>query len=104
MKALVVYSDDVDAQDAAAELVANARAKLDGQCPQLGILFAAIDYEAEVILATLLDAFPGLELIGCTTDGELSSERGFSDDSAVLCLLAGDDVHVASGVARQVSA
>jgi hypothetical protein len=104
MKALVVYSDDVDAEDAATELVANARGKLDGQRPQLGILFAAIDYEAEVILTTLMDAFPGLELIGCTTDGELSSERGFSDDSAVLCLLAGDDVRVASGVARQVSA
>jgi hypothetical protein len=104
MKTLVVYSDDVDAQDAATELVANAREKLDGQRPRLGLLFAAIDYEAEVILATLMEAFPGLELIGCTTDGELSSERGFSDDSAVLCLLAGDEFDVASGVARQVSA
>ena len=86
------------------QLVAKARAKLDGQRPQLGLLFAAIDYEAEVIPAAVLVAFPGLELIGCTTDGELPSEHGFSEDSAVLCLLAGDDVRIASGVARQVSA
>jgi hypothetical protein len=67
------------------QLVAKARAKLDGQRPQLGLLFAAIDYEAEVIPAAVLVAFPGLELIGCTTDGELSSEHGLSEDSAVLC-------------------
>lgn len=35
--------------------------KLDGQRPQLGIFFAAIDYGAEVMLAELMDAFPGLE-------------------------------------------
>jgi hypothetical protein len=104
MKALVVHSDDVDTLDAATELVTKVREKLDGQRPQLGILFAAIDYEAEVMLATIMEAFPGLELIGCTTDGEFSSERGFSEDSAVLCLLAGDEIRVASGVAKHVSA
>jgi hypothetical protein len=57
-----------------------------------------------VILAAVLVTFSRLGLIGCTTDGELSSEHGFSEDSAVLCLLAGDDVRIASGVARQVSA
>ena len=55
------------------------------------------------MLATIVEAFPELELIGCTTDGEFSSERGFSEDSAVLRVLAGDDVRVASGVARHVS-
>jgi len=90
MKALVVHSNDVDTLDAATELVARVREKLDGQRPQLGILFAAIDYEAEVMLATIMEAFPELELIGCTTDGEFSSERGFSEHSAVLCLLAGE--------------
>lgn len=99
----MAHSDDVDAQDAAIELVAKAREKLNGERPVLGLLFAAIDYEAEIILSTILDAFPGIELIGCTTDGELSSELGFSEDSVVLCLIAGDDVSVACGVARDVS-
>ena len=49
-----------------------------------------------MILAAVLVQFSGLELIGCTTDGELPSEHGFSEDSAVLCLLAGDDVRIAS--------
>ena len=48
-----------------------------------------------MILAAVLVTFSRLELIGCTTDGELSSEHGFSEDSAVLCLLAGDDVRIA---------
>lgn len=103
MKAVVAHSDDVDSQDAATQLVAEARDQLNGERPLFGLLFAAIDYEAEIILATILEAFPGIELIGCTTDGELSSELGFSEDSAVLCLIAGDEVQVACGVARQVS-
>jgi hypothetical protein len=103
MKAVVAHSGDVDALDAALELVAKAREKLNGERPVVGLLFTAIDYEAEIILATILEAFPGIELIGCTTDGELSSELGFCEDSAVLCLIAGDEVDVACGVARQVS-
>jgi hypothetical protein len=103
MKAVVAHSGDVDALDAAHELVAQARQKLDGERPLVGLLFTAIDYEAEIILSTVLDAYPGIELIGCTTDGELSSELGFAEDSAVLCLIAGDEVNVACGVARNVS-
>ncbi|NJR66826.1 MAG: translation initiation factor IF-1 [Leptolyngbyaceae cyanobacterium CRU_2_3] len=41
--------------------------------PQAGILFAAIDFDHELILRRIQQAFPGIALIGGTTNGEISS-------------------------------
>ncbi len=48
-------------------------------------------------------AFPGMELIGCTTDGELSSELGFREDSATLIVFASDTVDFSAGIGRGLS-
>lgn len=56
MIALVVHIDDVDTKDAA------RGTGREGQRPQLGLLFAAINYEVEMILAA--EAFPGLVVFG----------------------------------------
>jgi hypothetical protein len=98
--AFVGHSEEGDAEGAAAELVRQCRAGLDGAVPNAGLLFAAIDLDHEALVCAVTRAFPGIALIGCTTDGEISSELGFREDSTTLMLLVSDTIDITSGVGR----
>jgi hypothetical protein len=102
--AVVGHSEEVDARSAAQEIIDQCRARLDGTAPSAGLLFAAIDFDHEVLLSEIDRAFPGMALIGCTTDGELSFELGFREDSVTLLLFASDSVDIVAGVGRMLSA
>ena len=101
--ACVGHSEEADAEAAVEEILEQCRARLDGAVPRAGMLFAAIDLDHNALLCAITQAFPGIELIGCTTDGELSSELGFREDSATLILFASDTVDIAAGVGRGLS-
>src|SRR5882757_6362136 len=103
MRASVVHSQDVDSVDAVAELIAGAHEALGADVPRCAMLFAGIDHDFDVILNQINAAWPGIALIGCTTDGEMSSDILFAEDSLALVLLSGDDFHAVSGVAKSVS-
>ena len=103
MRACVVHSRDVDSVDAVAELIAGAQVALGASLPRVGMLFAGIDHDFAVVLEQINAQWPGIALIGCTTDGEMSSHILFAEDSLALVLLSGDDCHAVSGVARSVS-
>src|SRR5712675_1354204 len=103
MRACVVHSRDVDSVDAVAELIAGAQVALGASLPRVGMLFAGIDHDFAVVLEQIDAQWPGIALIGCTTDGEMSSHILFAEDSLALVLLSGDDFHAVSGVARSVS-
>jgi len=103
MKACVVHSVDIDSSDAVAELIAGAYKELGSAVPRAAILFAGIDHDFALVLRSLNEAWPGTQLIGCSTDGEFSSRGGFAEDSLALVLLAGDDFTAVSGVATSVS-
>lgn len=100
MFAVVVgHSEDPDSQIAVEEVLAQC---LDGLAdhppPKAGVLFAAIDFDHALILQNIDTTFPGLELIGCTTDGEVSSILGFQQDSLTLMLFCSDTVEIHAGV------
>src|SRR3954465_9691553 len=103
MRACVVHSKDVDSVDAVAELIAGAQVALGASLPRVAMLFAGIDHDFAVVLEQINAQWPGIALIGCTTDGEMSSHILFAEDSLALVLLSGDDFHAVSGVARSVS-
>jgi len=52
------------------------------------MLFAGIDHDFAVVLEQINAQWPGMELIGCTTDGEMSSHILFAEDSLALVLLS----------------
>jgi len=100
---LVGQSEDPIETEAAREVLLQIEQQLQGTLPQAGILFCSIDYDHAIILEKIQAAFPALELVGCTTDGELCSQLGFSDDSVILVVFVSDAIEVASGIGRHVS-
>jgi hypothetical protein len=67
------------------------------------MLFAGIDHDFAIVLEQINAQWPEIALIGCTTDGEMSSHILFAEDSLALVLLSGDNFSAVSGVARSVS-
>lgn len=101
LKVILGHSDDPDTQSAIAEVLEKCVRDLSdvvGMPVKAGILFAAIDFEHELILQKIYQVFPGIELIGCTTDGEISSILGFQQDSLTLMLFCSDTVEIHAGV------
>lgn len=99
---VVGHSDDPDSQFAVEELLEQCQASLKAP-PNAGILLAAIDYDYGVILQNINQTFPGIQLIGCTTDGEMSSCLEFQQDSLVLMLFCSDEVEFLASVGYNVS-
>jgi hypothetical protein len=94
----VGHSDDVDPADAIAAVIEQARGALGDLNPQAGILFAAFDSFDQSIVDAVVDAFPGVEVIGGTSAAEVSSVNGYLEDSITLSLFASDDVDITVGL------
>lgn len=91
-KAVVGHSNDPDSLSAVEEVLQQYTNSLAGDIPKAGIIFAAIDFEHSLILQQIHQPFPGIELIGGTTDGEISSVLEFQQDSITLMLFCSDEV------------
>ena len=104
MKAVIGVSDDIDVEVAVQNVIDSCRDQLENQAPQVGILLTSLmgaDFSA--MQSQVRASFPELDLIGCTTDGEITLTAGFSEDSIALLLLSSDEIRLATGVARDIS-
>lgn len=100
MRTLFAHSDDPDSSDAVAAILSDCRARLAGAAPKAGLLFCSVEYDHATILGAIQREWPGLPVIGSSSDGELSSSLGSCDDSVLLTLFYGDDVRAHAGVGR----
>ena len=83
--AVIGHSEDIDADGVLEEVTEQCRGELGDRTPQAGILFASIDMDHELILQGVCDAWSGIELIGCTTDGQGKIEcRKVSNNTPAL--------------------
>lgn len=103
MKTIIGHSDEVDSSEAAAAVIARCEADLAGEEPVGGLLFASVDYDHQTLLGAFRERWPGLPLIGGSTDGELSSAGGFQYDSVLLTLFTGQGLRARAEVARDLS-
>ncbi len=99
----VGHSEDPDAREAMIEIRESIEGSFSGQQIKAGMLFASIDFDREELLTTVDEFWPGIELIGCTTDGEVSSKLGFMEDSVVLILFASDSIDITAGIGAKLS-
>ena len=60
-------SENIDTRTAVESVIMQCRQKLAGHQPQAGIVFAGVNFDHRLMLDNILDKFPGLNLIGCTT-------------------------------------
>ncbi len=103
LKIAVGHSNDPDSWEAILEVLEQCQETLNGSIPQAGVLFAAIDFDHGLILNLINERFPQIELIGGTTDGELSSVLEFQQDSLTLMLFCSDEIEIRAAVGRNVS-
>lgn len=97
-------SDDIDISVSIEEVIRQCRQKLGTTQPRAGILFTScMDADFKEILDRILREFRGLQLIGCTTDGEITRQTGFIEDSLSLLLLSSDTLEFATAVATDLS-
>ena len=101
--ALVGQSEDVLEREATEEALSRIRPRLGNRLPQAAILFCSIEYDHSLILDIVNKEFPSIDLIGCTTDGEICSHSGFTDDSLILIFFVSDTVEIRSGSGFGVS-
>ena len=103
LKVAIAHSLELDSQDAIEEVLEQCHEQLGDLKPNAGLLFTGIDHDFKLILDRINETYPGIELIGCTTDGELSSVHGYTDDSITLMLLCSDELYFKTGVADGIS-
>jgi hypothetical protein len=102
MKALTLQTQEIDAATAVAELIALATEQLAGDAPVAAFLFASTDYDHQTLLDAIAEQWPGLPLVGGSTDGEISNS-GFAADSVLLTILAGKGLRARTGLGRNLS-
>ncbi|MGE5226235.1 MAG: FIST signal transduction protein [Planctomycetaceae bacterium] len=93
----VGHSDEIEPTEAIAAVVTQCEEGLAGRHPNAGLLFANYDTDPVPLVSGVRDAFPGIELIGSTSVGEMSSVLGFREDSVTLAVFASDTVDVTAG-------
>lgn len=101
MRTVLAHSDRVDTAEALREILAQCEAGLRGERPRGALLYTTTEYDQPQVLAGLQQRWPGLPLIGASTDGEVSSALGYRSDSVCLTLFVGEelDIHAGQGLA-----
>jgi hypothetical protein len=105
LKVAIGHSNDPDSEMAITEVLEQCLEKCShySEPPIAGLLLAAIDFDHQMILDRIHETFPNIQLIGGTTDGELSSELQFHQDSLVFTLFCSADLQIQAGVGRHLS-
>ncbi len=105
LRSVFSVSDDLDPMAGVRRIVAECQEKLGGRPAHAGIFFTScLDVDYAAMLGVIKQVFPAIELIGCTTDGEITPERGFTEDSSALLLLSAETVSFGAAVAEHISA
>ena len=96
----VGHSDDVDLASALDAAFAQCDAGLAGAAPNAGLLLSAWGIDHQFAIDRVRARYPGIELAGSSSAGEMSSVLGFREDSVALVLFASDSIDMVIGLGR----
>lgn len=102
MKASIAHSLDPDGAAAGHDLVTEINAHAPGR-PALALLFISGDLEAGPVLDVIKSEWPGVPLIGCSSDGEASGDARCRSASSVLVMIHDTSATIRTGVCRDLS-
>ncbi|MBP1626201.1 MAG: hypothetical protein H6Q00_676 [Holophagaceae bacterium] len=80
----------VEAREAVGQAIVSCLSQLAGRPAGAILLFAGMDLDHQGLLDGIHAQWPGVPLIGCTTDGEFSSLGGYTEDSFLLIVLGSE--------------
>lgn len=100
----VGHSDDIDLEGALESVFARCDAGLAGETPRAGLLISTWDLDHAALVDAVRARYPGIELAGSSSAGEMSSVLGFREDSVALAMFASDTVEIVAGLGRNVAA
>lgn len=101
IQAFSAVSTQKEAFDAGNEATLAAMAGLSMK-PHMIWAFGAISYDQQKLLDGIAAAAPGVPVIGCTTDGEIST-KGLSINSVVVMAMASDTIRFNSACVENLS-
>nr|WP_320133539.1 FIST N-terminal domain-containing protein [uncultured Holophaga sp.] len=90
------HCEVVDAHEAITEAISHCLGQLAGRPAGAILLLAGAALDHQLLLDALQVQWPGVPLIGCTTDGEFSPGEGYTEDSLLLLVLGSATVAFAS--------
>jgi hypothetical protein len=99
----VGHSDDIDMETAIEKVIAECDTALGDARPRAGLLNVAWDFDHRAVVDAVLARFPGMELAGATSAGEMSSVIGLAEDSVALALFASDVVEITVGLGSNLA-
>ena len=97
------HSDDIDTADAVTAALQICETRLGGATAQAALIFCGIDYDHAEVVRRVTERHPGIAFVGCTTDGELSTDLAFTEESVLIALFASDTATFRSGVGHGLS-
>jgi hypothetical protein len=100
----VGQTDELDGEFAAQDILSQCADALDGQEPQAGLLLASHDLDIEEFLTVITAAYPGVDLVGCSTIAPMSSVADYVEGSTTLTLFASDVLDFTVGLGTDVAA
>ncbi|PJZ52797.1 hypothetical protein CH380_13710 [Leptospira adleri] len=90
--------EDIDTLSATRAAIVKSKLNLGDYFPSAAMVFAGQGFDHELMLQTINNEFPEIQLVGCTTAGELTNDLGFSDDSVILLLFYSDEIQFSIGL------
>ncbi len=100
----VGHSDDVDLETALQEVFAQCDLGLAGAVPKAGLLMSTWGVDHRFTIDHVRARYPGIELAGSSSAGEMSSALGFREDSVALALFASDSIDLVAGLGHDIAA
>lgn len=86
-----------DARRAGADAVTQALATLPDKHADCVIVFGSALIDQDALMLGISDAAPGVQMTGCSTAGEISSEGLASEGGVVVVAISSDQLHMGTG-------
>lgn len=86
-----------DARRAGADAITQALATLPDKHAQCVVVFGSSLIDQDALVAGIKDAAPGIQIAGCSTAGEISSEGLASEGGVVVVAFNSDQLHIGTG-------